>query len=141
MTVYNLYIFDGQCKCLFYREWVRRKQAGISQEEEFKLMYGMIYSLKSLVSRLSPSSSKESFHSYSTDKYKLHLYETLTGVKFVLNTDNRVGDLQELLHHVHSKIYVEYVVKNPRYQPGDWITSELFASQLDACMQAKPFFK
>lgn len=141
MTVYNLYIFDGQCKCLFYREWVRRKQAGISQEEEFKLMYGMIYSLKSLMSRLSPTSTKESFYSFSTDKYKLHLYETPTGVKFILNTDNRVGDLRDLLQHVHSKIYVEYAVKNPRYNPGEWITSELFMSQLDAFLQAKPFFK
>lgn len=41
-----------------------------------------------------------------------------SGLKFVLNTDENVGDLREHMHYVYSSIFVEYVTKNPLYQPG-----------------------
>ena len=141
MTVFNLYIFDRNCSCLYYKQWVRNKDAGISQDEEFKLMYGMIFSIKSLLSRLSPRTTKEGFLGYSTNKYKLHYYETPTGLKFVMLTDTNVGSLNDSLADIYSKIYVEYVVKNPLYQLGEWIDSELFSSELDAFVQKLPCYK
>lgn len=141
MTIYNLYIFDRDCTCLYYREWVRNKEAGISQDEEFKLMYGMIFSIKSLLSRLSHKSSKDGFVSYGTSKYKLHYFETATGLKFVLNTDDSIGSLSDELWHLYSKIYVEYVVKNPLLGSGKEITSQLFTSTLDSYVQSLPFYK
>ncbi len=136
MPVYNLHIFDRNCTCLYYKEWERHKEAGISQDEEFKLMYGMIYSIKSLVSRLSTKNAKDSFVSYSTTKYKLHFYETPTGLKFVMNTDTNAEGIQDVLWHIYSKIYVEHVVRNPLYKMGDWISSELFESHLDSYVQS-----
>lgn len=136
MTVYNLYVFDRNCSCLYYKEWERQKQAGISRDEEFKLMYGMIFSIKSLISRLSTTSAKGGFVSYTTSKYKLHFFETPTGLKFVMNTDTSVGDLQDALWHIYSKVYVEYVVRNPLCSPGEWIDSELFASELDSYVRS-----
>lgn len=41
-----------------------------------------------------------------------------SGLKFVLNTDENVGDLREHMHYVYSSIFVEYVTKNPLYEPG-----------------------
>lgn len=136
MTVYNLYIFDRNCSCLFYKQWARHKEAGISKDEEFKLMYGMIFSIKSLISRLSTTSAKEGFVSYTTSKYKLHFFETPTGLKFVLNTDTDVGNIQEVLWHIYSKLYVEYVVRNPFCKPGEWIDSKLFGAELESYVQS-----
>ena len=104
-------------------------------------MYGMIFSIKSLVSRLSTVSTKESFTSYGTTKYKLHFFETATGLKFVLNTDTSVGSLNDTLRNIYSTIYVEYVVRNPLCKAGEWITSELFSSELDTYVKGLPFFK
>lgn len=36
----------------------------------------------------------------------------------MLNTDEAVGDLREHMHYVYSSIFVEYVTKNPLYEPG-----------------------
>ena len=120
---------------------MRNKEAGISQDEEFKLMYGMIFSIKSLLSRLSHKNSKDGFVSYSTSKYKLHYFETATGLKFVINTDNSIGNLSDELWHLYSKIYVEYVVKNPLLKAGKEISSQLFTSSLDSYIQSLPFYR
>ena len=38
MTVYDFYLFDRNGNCLYYAEWNRRKQPGISKEEVIQLM-------------------------------------------------------------------------------------------------------
>ncbi|RMX53318.1 hypothetical protein pdam_00022149, partial [Pocillopora damicornis] len=124
MTIYNIYIFDRNGTCLYYESWNRKKESNMSKEEEFKLMYGMLYSIKSFVARMSPSESKDGFLNYRTSKYKLHFYETPTGLKFILNTDLNAGSIKD--------IYVEYVVKNPLCQLNEPIQSELFTSKLDS---------
>ncbi|XP_007426751.1 trafficking protein particle complex subunit 1 [Python bivittatus] len=140
MTVHNLYLFDRNGACLHYSEWNRKKQAGISKEEEFKLMYGMLFSIRSFVSKMSPLDMKDGFLSFQTSKYKLHYYETPTGLKVVMNTDLGVGNIQDILHQIYSHIYVEYVVKNPLCDLNETIQSELFRNKLDSFVRALPFF-
>ena len=139
MTIFNLYIFDRNCSCLYYKEWAREKEAGISRDEEFKLMYGMIFSIKSLISRLSITSAKEGLLGYTASSYKLHYFETPTGFKFVMNTDTNVGNIQDVLRHIYSRIFVEYVVRNPLERPGEAVKSELFETKLDNYVQDLSF--
>lgn len=37
----------------------------------------------------------------------------------MLNTSPDVGDLREVMAHLYQQIYVEYVIKNPLYTPGE----------------------
>ncbi|XP_013380900.1 trafficking protein particle complex subunit 1 [Lingula anatina] len=141
MTVFNLYIFDRNGTCLYYVEWNRKKHSGIaSQEEEFKLMYGMIFSIKSFVNRISPSDLKDGFSSFKTSRYKCNFYETPSGLKFILNTDLNVGNIRDVLHQLYSNIYVEYVVKNPLCELGQPIKSDLFKTKLDEYVRNLPIF-
>ncbi|XP_068164567.1 trafficking protein particle complex subunit 1 [Antennarius striatus] len=140
MTVHNLYIFDRNGVCLYYNEWNRKKQAGISKEEEFKLMYGMLFSIRSFVSKMSPLDMKDGFLSFQTSRYRLHYYETPSGLRFVLNTDLSVANARDTLQYIYSNLYVEYIVKNPACASPSSLDSELFSSRLDAFIRALPYY-
>lgn len=140
MTVYNIYIFNKNGTCLFYKSWNAKKTKSLPEDQEFKLMYGMIFSIKSFISRMSDKTSKDSFVSYKTSQYKLHYYESPTGIKIILNTDVNVGRLQDTLQHIYRKIFVEYVTCNPQCKQDCWVESELFAKTLTQYIESLSFF-
>ena len=141
MTIYNIYIFNKNGTCLYYNAWNAKKtHNSLSQDEEFKLMYGMIFSIKSFISRMSEKTSKDSFVGYKTSHYKLHYYESPTGIKIILNTDTSRGSLLNTLQHIYRKIFVEYVTYNPECKPDCWVESELFVSELNQYVKSLNFF-
>jgi len=70
----------------------------------------------------------------------VHYLETPTGLRLVLTTDPAVPRLQESLLHLY-KLYVDTVLKNPIYTPGDVIDAPGFNSRLDAWIENLPFFQ
>lgn len=133
-------MFDRNGVCLHYTEWNRKKQSGMSKDEEFKLMYGMIHSIKSFVSRISPTDLKDGFLNFRTSRYKLHFYETPSGIKLIMTTDLNVGNIRDVLHTIYSNFYVEYVIRNPVCELGQPITSELFQTKLDEYVRGLSIF-
>ncbi|OCF30484.1 hypothetical protein I316_07866 [Kwoniella heveanensis BCC8398] len=84
---------------------------GLPFDEEAKLVYGVILSLRNMVKKL--SGREEAFTSYSTGTYKLHLFETLTNYKFVLLSDPSSDSLRFVLRQLYVGPFLEYVVRNP----------------------------
>ncbi len=56
---------------------------------------------------------EEAFTSYRTPHYKLHLYETITGYRFVLLSDPSADSLRFVLRQLYTGPFVDYVVRNP----------------------------
>ncbi|TBU33922.1 snare-like protein [Dichomitus squalens] len=80
-------------------------------DEEAKLVYGVVLSLRNMIKKL--SGKDEQFVNYQTSTYKLHLYETLSGFKFVMLSDPNADSLRFVLRQIYSGPFLEYVVRNP----------------------------
>jgi trafficking protein particle complex subunit 1 len=73
--------------------------------------------------------------------YKLHLYETASGLKLVLMTDAQAPSMRETLQRIHSQFYVEYVAKNPLVRLEDPIDNEAFVKNLDRYVRSLANFQ
>ncbi|KAJ3034169.1 Trafficking protein particle complex subunit 1 [Rhizophlyctis rosea] len=113
---------------------------GLAFEEEAKLVYGVIFSLRNLLSKLSNKPGAEGFTSYRTNVYKLNYFETPTGLKFVMNTDPTMEGMREALRLVYANIYIDYVVKNPLAKTEGQIDNDLFKTALQKFIRGIPGF-
>ncbi|KAG6891480.1 hypothetical protein C0992_006211 [Termitomyces sp. T32_za158] len=106
---------------------------GLAFDEEAKLVYGVILSLRNMIKKLSgryealdewsytrhwtnfciPFSRDEQFVNFRTSAYKLHLYETISGYKFVMLSDPNTDSLRFILRQIYTGPFLEYVVRNP----------------------------
>jgi hypothetical protein len=97
----------------------------LSVQDDAKLVFGVVFSLRNMVRKLSGPSvsvaaaaqdcpltlegtSDDNFISYRTAAYKLHYYETPTNLKFVMLTDIRMDNLRVALHQIYVNLYVEF---------------------------------
>ena len=130
MVVYDFFLYNRQGVCLYYRDWkCTRKRKNLEQKQ--RLMYGMIYQMKTFVKHLSPKGGTKTFNSFKTNTYKLHFFESASGFMLVLNTDHSVDTLTDDLRYIYSEIFVEHILKSPLYEPQQPIDSPLFIEALD----------
>ncbi len=99
-------------------------------ESDQKLMYGLIYSLKTFVKGIAPKEG-ETFQSFNTSTYKLHFFESPTGFKFIFLTDTNAGDLDSHLVEIYTKFFVPFVISNPLYELHKKVNCYLFTENLD----------
>ncbi|XP_057995372.1 uncharacterized protein LOC131169097 [Hevea brasiliensis] len=133
-NAHMMYVFNRNGVCLLYREWIRPLHT-LNAQQDHELIFGLLFSLKSLTARMDPTRLSFyfaekgnlgmpqlpgqgcSFHSFRTNTYKHSFMERPCGIKIILVTHPWTGDLRESLKYIHN-LYVEYVVKNPLYTPG-----------------------
>ncbi|KAF0985097.1 hypothetical protein FDP41_000136 [Naegleria fowleri] len=141
--LYSCCIFNRMGECIFYREWNTsdkyKKNSESKHQSQMKLMYGFLFSMKRFVEGISPKPESQ-FQSFKTNNYKLHFFESPTGVKFILLTDPNVGSIQNTLQEIYSKLYVELVVFNPVEKTQEGITNTLFVKHLDKHLSQLPWF-
>mmetsp|Transcript_692 Transcript_692/g.1612 ORF Transcript_692/g.1612 Transcript_692/m.1612 type:complete len:136 (-) Transcript_692:65-472(-) len=125
--LFNLYIYNKHGDCIYYTEWNRWRPCK-SPEEEQRLMYGMLFSLRSFCQKASPAPVL-AFQTYLTSRYKLHYFESGTSARFVLLTSPEIPDMNAQLRALYQH-YADYCLKNPLYTPKAPIECELFTIHL-----------
>jgi hypothetical protein len=78
-----------------------------SAEDDAKLVFGVVFSLRNMTRKLT---DEDSFVSYKTSKYRLHYYETPSNLRFVLLTDPGLDNQLVVLKQIYVSYYLEYVV-------------------------------
>ena len=90
MKIQQLYIFDRHCNKIYFQDALGLKK----DNEDSKLVYGVVFSLRNILSKLVTQPSSEGYFAYTTDMYKLHFYQTPSALRFVLFTGVDVDSLQ-----------------------------------------------
>ncbi|CAR23002.1 TRAPP subunit BET5 [Lachancea thermotolerans CBS 6340] len=130
MAIYSFWIFDRHLgNCIFDREWTLKsnQSSGTTNsklnEDTAKLLYGMVFSLRSISQKLSGEGSHNEIRTISTGKYRAHILCTASGLWFVLLSDLKQEDLSHVLRYLYSEIYVKTVVHN-WFSPVDFAESD-----------------
>ncbi|KAK0212554.1 TRAPP complex subunit bet5 [Desarmillaria ectypa] len=114
---------------------------GLSFDEEAKLVYGVILSLRNMIKKL--SGRDEQFVNYRTSAYKLHLFETISGYKFVMLSDPNADSLRFVLRQIYVGPFLEYVTRNPLVSMDSrecGIDNEYFRSGVDRLVRGLSIF-
>ena len=130
---------------MYYEEWNqpvgKKEKTETDLEEQKRLMFGLIFSLKQFIQKTSRVPPVEGLRCYRTDGYMCHHFETATGLKFILTTDPAVENLNETLKYIYANLFVEYVVKNPLYRIQDRLHFKSFSSHLNQYIESLACFR
>lgn len=80
---------------------------------------------------------------YQTNAYKLHLFETPSGYKFIMFSDPKVDSLRLVLRQIYAGPFLEYVVRNPLVKMDSreyGIDNEYFRSSVDRFVRGLSVF-
>ncbi|KAG8722278.1 TRAPP subunit bet5 [Ceratobasidium sp. 394] len=87
----------------------QERSTGLLFDEEAKLVYGVLLSLRHMVQKLS-GRPDEAFSSYTMSSYKLHYFETMLGYKFIMLTDPSADALPFILRQIYTDPFIERIV-------------------------------
>lgn len=95
----------------------------------------MFYPLFAIASQLSPEPKSSGIEILEADTFKLHCFQTLTGVKFIIVAEPTQAGLDILLKRVY-ELYSDYALKNPFYSLEQPLRCELFDQNLQAVLES-----
>lgn len=98
------------------------------------MLASMFHSLFAIGSQLSPEQGSSGIEMLETDTFKLHCFQTLTGIKFVVLADPRQAGIDSLLRKIY-EIYSDFALKNPFYSLEMPIRCELFDQNLKLALE------
>ncbi|XP_059812758.1 trafficking protein particle complex subunit 4 [Mobula hypostoma] len=98
------------------------------------MLASMFHSLFAIGSQLSPEPGSSGIEVLETDTFKLHCFQTLTGIKFIVLADPRQAGIDSLLRKIY-EIYSDYALKNPFYSLEMPIRCDLFEQNLKVALE------
>lgn len=94
----------------------------------------MFYPLFAIASQLSPEPKSSGIEILEADTFKLHCFQTLTGVKFIIVAEPTQVGLDILLKKIY-ELYSDYALKNPFYSLEQPLRCELFDQNLQVLLE------
>ena len=67
-------------------------------------MRNMLFSVKTFMYTISPVDPNLDYACSNTGNYAIHYFDSITGVRFVLSTDNTIQNIRNLLHKLYEEV-------------------------------------
>ncbi|XP_003488960.1 trafficking protein particle complex subunit 4 [Bombus vosnesenskii] len=112
---------------------LRFSRARMTTNEKIFLA-SMFYPLFAIASQLSPEPRCSGIEILEADTFRLHCYQTLTGIKFIVVAEPTQSGIEILLKRVY-ELYADYALKNPFYSLEMPIRCELFETNLQSLLE------
>ena len=98
------------------------------------MLASMFHSLFAISCKLSPVEKSSGIELLETNSFKLHCFQTITGVKFFTITDTRVNSMDVFLKKLY-ELYADFALKNPFYSLEMPIRCDLFDTNLQKLLE------
>ena len=151
MGVHSFLIFDRKGKTLFAKRYTKADADAVTDEEQLeeqrKLVFGMLFSLREVVACLSPQKKESALHSVQTGASTIHNYETSSGLRVAVymsssSSPSEGASIRTALEHVYNELWVQCVVRSPLYRPTEPnIAATNFEQKLDEFLGSQSWFR
>ncbi|KDQ11665.1 hypothetical protein BOTBODRAFT_35107 [Botryobasidium botryosum FD-172 SS1] len=133
MAVFGLWVINKAGGLVYNRDFGE----GLAKltSNEYLVLAGTLHGIHAITSRLSPTSSSSGAQVIEGESFKMTIFLTATGTKFVLLTSLSNMSADVILHKTY-EIYSDTVMKNPFHTPEMPIRTEGFDSRIAALMAA-----
>ncbi|EDO43441.1 predicted protein [Nematostella vectensis] len=97
------------------------------------MLASMFHPLFAIAAKLSPEQRSSGIEVLEADSFKLHCFQSMTGLKFIVLTDPRQVGMDGLLKKIY-ELYGDFALKNPFYSLDMPIRCELFDLNLQKAL-------
>ncbi|KIP10851.1 hypothetical protein PHLGIDRAFT_64753 [Phlebiopsis gigantea 11061_1 CR5-6] len=132
MTIFGLWVIN-KAGGLVYQRNFGDGLPGLTSNE-YLVLAGTLHGIHAITSRLSPTGSSSGAHVIEGESFKMTIFLTATGTKFVLLTTPVEPTAEAVLQKVY-EVYADAVMKNPFHTPEMPIRSEAFDTRIAALIK------
>lgn len=131
-NIHEFFIFNRSGVCIFHLDFqdktIINKSISFDKmiEHRYKLIFGLLFSMKSFVKNLSPVKAVDILKSFITINYKLHYVDFVNGLRFVMISAPLRTDFSSQLKEIFSIFYVNLISKNISINKEEPLKNELF---------------
>ncbi|EAU88834.1 TRAPP complex subunit Trs23 [Coprinopsis cinerea okayama7 len=129
MAIFGLWIINKAGGLVYQRNFAD----GLAQltSNEYLVLAGTLHGIHAITSRLSPMGPSSGAQVIEGETFKMTIFLTATGTKFVLLTSLNESIAEILLQRIY-EAYADSVMKNPFHTPEMPIRSDGFESRVTA---------
>ncbi|KAG6880257.1 hypothetical protein C0992_001825 [Termitomyces sp. T32_za158] len=131
MAIYGLWVINKAGGLVYQRNFAALSIDGLAQltSNEYLVLAGTLHGIHAITSRLSPMGSSSGAQVIEGETFKITIFLTATGTKFVLLTSLADSSADATLQKVY-EIYADTAMKNPFHTPEMPIRSEGFDTRI-----------
>ncbi|KAI4528189.1 Sybindin-like protein [Schizophyllum commune] len=129
MAIYGLWVINKAGGLVYQRNFAD----GLAQltSNEYLVLAGTLHGIHAITSRLSPMGSSSGAQVIEGESFKMNIFLTQTGTKFVLLTSLAETSADSILQKAY-EAYGDTVMKNPFHTPEMPIRSDGFDQRITA---------